>query len=91
MPRTYTEKSRRVRDGAVMASTMSTYEEDEEAEFPGALLQGEHDRLQAGRVPGTSISEEDYTFLLSLEFFFLSSLPLLPQPPRQCLDPIPTI
>ncbi len=29
----------------------STYEEDEEAEFPGALLQGEHDRLQAGRVP----------------------------------------
>jgi hypothetical protein len=68
-----------VRDDAVMASTMSTYEEDEEAEFPGALLQGEHDRLQAGRVPGTRISKEDCTFLLSLEFCFLSSLPLLPK------------
>ncbi len=41
-----------VRDDAVMDGLMmSTYEEDEEAEFPGALLQGEHDRLQAGRVP----------------------------------------
>jgi hypothetical protein len=45
-----------------------TYEEDEEAEFPGALLQGEHDRLQAGRVPGTKISKEDCTFWLVLEF-----------------------
>jgi hypothetical protein len=53
-----------------MASTMCTYEEDEEAEFPGALLQGEHDRLQAGRVPAhrTIISEEGYTFWLVLEF-----------------------
>jgi hypothetical protein len=77
--RAHTRRKVVVRDDAVIASTMSTYEEDEEAEFPGALLKGEHDRLQAGRMPGTNISKEDYSFWLSLEICFLSSLPLLPE------------
>jgi hypothetical protein len=76
-----------VRDDAVMAFTMSTYEEDEEAEFPGALLQGEHDRLQAGRVSGTSISKEDHTFGCRWNFVFCRLYPFSPKPPRQCLAP----